>query len=144
MDEQGFSEGKVLKPKENCDNREFLCISVGSLWSWYIYILIFCIAKSLKENIKDKIKIPEICVPLKCWLQRCRISGIFMDLGINWLRKVIAILRYHRRNHHRRNHHRRNHHRRNRRRRNRRRRNRHRRNRHPRSRLCCLSYYQQS
>ena len=34
------------------------------------------LAKSLKENIKDKIKIPEICVPLKCWLQRCRISGI--------------------------------------------------------------------
>lgn len=32
--------------------------------------------KSLKENIKDKIKIPEICVPLKCSLQRRRISGI--------------------------------------------------------------------
>ena len=32
--------------------------------------------KKIVENIKDKIKIPEICVPLKCWLQRCRISGI--------------------------------------------------------------------
>ena len=37
--------------------------------------------KSLKENIKDKIKIPEICVPLKCSLQRCRISGILWIWG---------------------------------------------------------------
>ena len=37
---------------------------------------IMLVGASYFENIKDKIKIPEICVPLKCSLQRCRISGI--------------------------------------------------------------------
>ena len=36
----------------------------------------YIVNETSEENIKDKIKIPEICVPLKCWLQRCRISGI--------------------------------------------------------------------
>ena len=51
--------------------------------------------KSLKENIKDKIKIPEICVPLKCSLQRCRISGIlwiWVWIGYEKLSLFFAII----------------------------------------------------
>ncbi len=58
-DEQGLlPKGKVFKAeKKNCDNREFsFAYPLEAYGVGNIYILIFCIAKSLKENIKDKNK----------------------------------------------------------------------------------------